>query len=979
MKRLLSFVLLTAFLNFEVSHALVEVMNSPRNSGDGDKKASSTNSSKNSSDTKPFNANAAKGSVQPNSPPLNIPSHMPWSQSEIDSVFASFAVPPANIPVLENALGDVVQDSVVNILDLLRVRDIAIGRGPAASGYEKVEGDMNGDSTVTSDDVAVMRDVLLQKVGLPHVIGSSGGQVVGNAGRTTFNIPAGHFGELKRMCVEDYGQASFEQDFGTSLSELGRGVSYMAGAKLVLLNPSSSDSALKPGIEMIEQVPDGMQMDTTGVNAVFNVGRDTQGSGVPDFKLLGDLEQDSTGRRMIFRKMDRIIITEIERVIVDPLTRIETPIPSSNLEPGMTLVARGTGWQSIFPSDYEVLWIAAGDTFSTQTTYFSTQKPSSKKGITGVIFNIPLLPTLGSVEVVIHCISNGATSNSALLFIDSSSDLTKTGLKDSLLQVYTKLDTVFSLMIANSVTQQIASIERFDLIDWISKYRAAVDSFAATPESQLNPIEIAKLLKVINNLKFNESYNSIKASNFSKWLDSRISSGIDPPNPKPECLRDCTFWYRLYESALALLDVTGGAFCAIGCCGSLPVACAICVAACAAGAVGVNRLFHQLLHHYYLTCLEKCCPEDYVVTCEVIDWSKSGQPGYSTFEFKFVCIHFKWHAMVAAPYGKWECYSGCEEYRTKALFSCNERPRKSTSSMHNSAISALKTDEIRDFTGMIIQLNNSPIPLSKGVVGSGGVALIPFNVMEGNISLSAYDPITGLYDNNVAEVQVGDPFNEAHVISLSFNPDTSVVRHPFSIGPFVQNSVSIETPRHEYRFFVSPSAVGSKLNVGLRAEQPLTFWLQDPSGHFIHRDSSTACEFVNQVVPTVSGTYQITVTYGVSGGDGPFTLGVNYSPYPPTPYLCSDIPYDTLYSGFSPYISADPATVLAGDTLTVEARTTIQFKPGGSITANSIMHGTATPANPIILKPADGSSQQAAMSYPRAINKRPSTQAEGKR
>lgn len=144
-------------------------------------------------------------------------------------------------------------------------------------------------------------------------------------------------------------------------------------------------------------------------------------------------------------------------------------------------------------------------------------------------------------------------------------------------------------------------------------------------------------------------------------------------------------------------------------------------------------------------------------------------------------------------------------------------------------------------------------------------------------------------------------------------------------------------------------------------------------------NSSTTCEFVNQFVPTASGTYQITVTYGASGVDGPFTVGVNYAPYPPTPYLCGDLPHDTLYADFSPYYSADPANVVANDTLNVQAGTVIQFEAGSNITANGVLEGTSTPSNPIILKPAGGSSQQAAISFPRAINKHQTLQAEGKR
>ena len=51
----------------------------------------------------------------------------------LETIFSPDTVPHLNIAVLENALGDVIQDDVINILDLLRLRDIIIGRPPAPS------------------------------------------------------------------------------------------------------------------------------------------------------------------------------------------------------------------------------------------------------------------------------------------------------------------------------------------------------------------------------------------------------------------------------------------------------------------------------------------------------------------------------------------------------------------------------------------------------------------------------------------------------------------------------------------------------------------------------------------------------------------------------------------------------------------------------------------------------------------------------
>ena len=225
------------------------------------------------------------------------------------------------------------QDSVVNILDLLRLRDIVIGRGPVPSEFEMAEGDLNMDTEVDSNDVDYLRDILLMKVGLPHLIDSSGGQVIGNGGRTTFTIPEGAYTETKRICVEDYAQSAFEEEFSTPLSMIGEGVSFLAGARLVVLNPSSDDVVLPAGVEMMEEIAPDMVIDSIGTNAVFNVGRDSDGDGIPDFSLLGDLTINDAGSTMLFTIEPQIHINSIQRVEVDFATGTETVIPADRYEP----------------------------------------------------------------------------------------------------------------------------------------------------------------------------------------------------------------------------------------------------------------------------------------------------------------------------------------------------------------------------------------------------------------------------------------------------------------------------------------------------------------------------------------------------------------------------------------------------------------------------------------------------------------------
>lgn len=249
-----------------------------------------------------------------------------------------------------------------------------------------------------------------------------------------------------------------------------------------------------------------------------------------------------------------------------------------------------------------------------------------------------------------------------------------------------------------------------------------------------------------------------------------------------------------------------------------------------------------------------------------------------------------------------------------------------------------------------------------------------------SLRLSLYNPSTGRFEEDFWHGRLYKYGNAWVPIVGVFAPDTSRAIHSLSIGEWTQNEIRTTILRHEYRVFVPQSVVGSNLNVGLRAEEPLFFLLQNPLGKTVVKDSSTDCGFEKQFIPTQSGTYLITVTRGFSGGDGPFTVGVNYAPCPSSPFLCGAIAQDTLYQDcFDSYEVIASATVPANDTLSAKAGTVIQFKSGGGITANGLLRGTATPSNPIVLKPVDGSGQQTAMSFPRAINKRQTLQAEGKR
>lgn len=237
-------------------------------------------------------------------------------------------------------------------------------------------------------------------------------------------------------------------------------------------------------------------------------------------------------------------------------------------------------------------------------------------------------------------------------------------------------------------------------------------------------------------------------------------------------------------------------------------------------------------------------------------------------------------------------------------------------------------------------------------MSAGNIGMIPFNLLSGNVTLQAYDPITGFFDDNVAAPFIADPLGQRTVVDVDFQPDITTQLHPLVIGNYAFDTVQAGSARHEYLINVHESQLGVNLNFGFSAQNALTCWLEDPAGGFVVRDSASSCEFVSSYYLSQLGTYTVTVTYGVSGGDGPFVVGVNYAPYPPSPYLCDAIPWDTLYASYSPYVTTAASSVASGDSVIVQAGTTIEFEPGGSTLGSGVLRGTGTAQNPIILKPA---------------------------
>ena len=486
MRQLVSLLVLAAFLNLLAVEAFGSV--GPKGNENSKEHIDSAQPSDIPADT----AEPAASSGLP-SPAM----FSPEEEAFLDSVFTDFTVPPADIAVLENALGDMNQDDVVSIFDLLRIRNIALGKAPAASAYEKNEGDLNQDLVIDEHDVTIIRDVLLRKVGLPYIINSNGGEVVGNEGRTTFTVPPGAYDSTKVMCVENYPIEEVESDLGSPVSEWGGQDIFLGGAKLVILNPNDNDNTLPHGIGLQEMVPAGMVVDTASNNSVYNLAPDQDGDGIPDIRLLGDLKFVDTppilNKRsfgssqvlgaMIFNPNRKIVLSGYRKVVYSNRTWI--PKESETLESGMYVLLEGTGWSSVFQSDYRIGAVAGNDTSFLQLIDFVPSSAKSYTKITGCIIALPHVPQSTNIRIFIQSLLDNRKSNALDLLVLPPSVTMFPGIRDSVQVLLTKIDSIMTRSFRDSLFQRFVLRDGIDLEAYLQELRDTKQSILSLPDQNL--------------------------------------------------------------------------------------------------------------------------------------------------------------------------------------------------------------------------------------------------------------------------------------------------------------------------------------------------------------------------------------------------------------------------------------------------------------------------------------------------------------
>ncbi len=865
-------------------------------------------------------------------------------------------VPPhlSSIPAPGNALGDLNADGVADLIDLLRLRDLANRSGTKADSIEALEADMNGDGRLDSSDVSYLRDVLLAKRALPFLIGPQGGDVVGNRGRTTFTIPAGAFPSAKRLSVEDYPLDSLQADLGTPASTWGGAQVFMAGAKLTLLNPGSEDSILPAGVQLKELVPPGMTIDTTTHSGVYALSPDGDGDGIPDIQRLGDLTflQTSSATSGAKEGAPRVAssvaaavfqlsntpaqITGTYHVVLDSLTGTFMQSPTAQYESGMPIAITGHDWPSVFAADYVVGYVASGDTILQQAGALIPPSPSSYEQVTAALWSAPAVDTVTNAVVFVGDVLTGRASNAIPITIrpaTRSPDSLGAALKES----YALIDSALAATSAGGAAAEslVSSWRRLEMV---------VDSVVAG--GTIDTTGARRFVAMVENLQVREML---------AWERRRRGVSGVHVSSSAECEQCKQDELKLY-SLLALCAASTGAQAAA--CHTACISCQTCVVAgrcrreqCTIPCVDCPRLLECLcipikcaLSAAQSDCDLKCCPSKSSRSDKADRHNNGG-------DWKVFCLHpgcDKLGGNVGCPSMEGCPLSGSEITRSRAALVRERRVATGVGASESIGV---------DLGGIVVTVKHSPIPVSMDVTDRSGRFLIPFNVLSGPVTLSAYDPRTGFYVDSLATVMVGDPYNEIHgAFGLSFSPDSTTAVIPLPLGSYRADAVP---PRKEYRVPVGSASAGQRMNVGLRGFQPLTVWVREPGGKFVYRDSSTACARV--VIPAASaGVYQVVVGYGVSGGQGPFAVGANIGHGNAVPFLCGALE-DTLFADIFPqYIVDVTASVSPLDRVLIEAGTVVEFRNGGTLTADGTLSGSATPGAAIRLRGASGGGAGAA-------------------
>jgi len=837
----------------------------------------------------------------------------------LDSIFSPHSIPLAGIPVLKNALGDVVHDSVVNVLDLLRLRDITIGRPPAATQYELLEADITVDGQVDGADLIALRDILLYKKGIPHLVDSTGGEVAGGGVRLT--IPPGAVDSTVVISVERRTETQFASEFGVDTrSAVDDSAFFMASFEITSSTPDFK-LPVNATIKLDSVPPCAYQ----GLNGLFAAVPDRDGDGRSELFLINELQVNGDSLKLTTK--------DIQVPSIQSLSH-------SQIEPGKTLFILGKG----FGNDIQNI-IAEFRSMSTDSVQFI---PPSGVDDSMIVLIAPGIAS-GQYQLIVHNVLTGLVSNSHLIEIQPPGSVVG-DIRSIIVSFFMNLAIGMDSISTDSL---VATIEDTTVRNYIADLRrtsrtdidSAIVFYLNLDDSLI--IELGELASFVQNM--------------SGSRETQYYTTLEYPARSAQC-PECMAYVKegdLVNAAIAYWTKEYN-FYAVKCARDKFFGICIFCEAAEKTRQRVLSLTDQkaMLVNLYNDCTcrncpiegEDCeCPETVFIGFGPQSRRVTGGYGPGGFETKGCCINI-------IRYKRNQCISVPKHYGRSPV-PIQQRPELKCPSNLPMAISGVtssaSTNDVRPSPGSIIKITNAQVPYNiVGILNDNGKAFIPHVPISTQITFSMYDPVTGLYDPNVGTYTTGSTPGGFDRPILLFQPSTQIRNFSIRIGESVHDSVSLDFQRIDYLLNIGDADTFKLLNIGFSASARLSLRIEDPEGSLLFDNTDVTCYSNAHLQFSKIGIYRIRVAFGVSGQSGSFDLGVNISPYPPLPFscLCGNVLVDTLFSELSPYSVKCSINILASDTVTTEAGVTLQFEQGGAVTATGILVGIGSSTKPIKLK-----------------------------
>ena len=789
----------------------------------------------------------------------------------------------SGFPVLSNALGDMNEDGIINIVDLLRIRNIYLGNGSAPSPYEQIEGDLNQDGAIDSDDVREMLDVLVWRAGIPHEIGIVGGAISDRG--IEISIPDGAMIVPNTFRVTHLSPRYLEEKHGIDIAQEEADSNWvMTAFRFESLEQVDFSTSAELTVRLDSLPPCSFR----GLNAIYDIFPDMDGDGRSEIVYAGTMTPmaDSLGLTLDIQSnptLDSIGVSSFGRlefkamaaasdvvVYVGDILRIgginltkscvmHFIDASTNMEWVLPIHKDSVGWYTMVPPHPGYPYEGGSVSLQIEDRANTLMSMSVLHSLAATTVNIAWNPVWPSNP-------------------------------DSVIVNYTefiaqKFDQARTWLVADETmdpSDRIFLLERVEQAILVTPdYR---DSLLAMPLNIRN--RVASTVRLITPLS-NAAISRLRNVNSSSEVVERYSA--------LGCRWEC--YGTLGEGML------------------MAFGCSALIISCGPFCLELEKfcLLLDALHLIaFYKCVERCndfyddCPGGTIF--EPDPYRDHFCPNILEHRGK-ICVRNAWPVLGGTGLPRYGEYLGRTTATSSRLLGCCNN-----------------LSYYHPLKGAIVRANIRLPFGALGIIDGDGGFQLPGIPPNSTITLAIYDPKTGLSDPNVATFATGNDLDQNMIYSpfILYNPDTSSYDFALRMGQPVSAAISASMPRIIYHFNLTP---GDSAKVKLWSEEALTFWLQNETGGFIARDSLANCE---DVVLTSPGEYRITVTYGAYGGDGIFEIGADHIPYYPISHLCGNLS-GIVRNELSPCSFNRSMSVLNQDTLIIGNSVQFTASPGAIV------------------------------------------------